>query len=210
MSTVLFDVCHTLYRANTTFDFLAFYFANDARLDELKAKRTSLTGKVRSRFGDWQQDLRRDYIRLLESEQESNLREMAATFVDQLKPIEPVMNLLKDAQQSGRDVQLISASLDFVVAEVASKLDVAEFSASSLVFENGVCKGVFDEDLDGRKPSVIRAMDLTKPSVMISDNYSDSNCIELVDEFFPVFPKGDLRASLFWMMKATSTPIQYD
>ena len=51
MTIILFDVCHTLYESNTTFDFLADFFGEDPSYLALARKRRSWSGRVRAKFG---------------------------------------------------------------------------------------------------------------------------------------------------------------
>ena len=60
MTIILFDVCHTLYESNTTFDFLADFFGEDPSYLALARKRRSWSGRVRAKFGRYEQDLRND------------------------------------------------------------------------------------------------------------------------------------------------------
>ncbi len=101
MTTLLFDVCHTLYKSNTTFDFLAFYFGDDDRYQKLARKRRSLLNRMLSKLG-MGRDYRPDLIALLAGESESILRERAAHFVAGLQEIEPTMVLLRSALAEGQ------------------------------------------------------------------------------------------------------------
>lgn len=209
MKTLLFDVCHTLYQANTTYDFLAFYFADDARFAGLLKKRRSLWARLFARLTG-HDPYRQKAIAYLQGEPEEQLQARAKSFVKTLVPIEPTQAMLREAQANGDRVVLVSASLDLVVSEVAAELGVNEYHASKLAFANGVCQGHLLLDLLGNKTSVVNRSKGANPALMVSDNFSDAGCIDLVDEFHPVYRRGDAKAQRFWQSKRVASAICYE
>lgn len=210
MKVALFDVCHTLVRANTTFDFLSFYFEGDETYRRFKRKRESLSGRLRAKFGDNEQTMRYAAISFLEGEPEERVKLRAAEFVERLEFIEPTGTLLKQWQGQGDEVVLVSASLDVVVAAVAKKLVVERYFASELKFENDVCLGALDKDLLGNKAELISSRFDGDDLTMVTDNFSDENCISVVKNFVPVYQQGNTRAKRFWRSKPTEVPLCYD
>jgi HAD superfamily phosphoserine phosphatase-like hydrolase len=209
MTIILFDVCHTLYESNTTFDFLAAFFGEDPSYLALARKRRSWSGRVRAKFGRYEQDLRNDFVALLSGQPETYLREKAADFVSKQTQIEPTQSLLKQAQQRGDDVRLISGSLDFIVEAVANTLSVETFYASKVGFKNQICQGIITDDLDRQKAVLLEREFTHKELVMISDNFSDEPCIMLVKDFHPVYRLGDKRSERFWRTKPVARPVCY-
>ena len=210
MNVVLFDVCHTLFDANTTYDFLAHYFPNDERMQRLLKRRHSLWGRIRAKFGEEEQIQRLKAISLLEGESRSSLESGARVFVESLKEIEPVVSMLNAAKAEGKKIALVSSSLDVVVAAVAARLGVDEFYASSLLFDGEICRGELGEDLLGNKAGLIDQAFSSDHTTFVTDNFSDADCVDVVNKLYPVYKKGNLRAETFWRQRALGPPICYE
>ena len=209
MTIVLFDVCHTLYESNTTFDFLADYFSGDSAYQILAAKRRSLSGRIRAKFGSFEKDLRRDFVSLLDGEPESKLRKRAVEFIRQQNTIDATHELLNEAKLRGDQVHLVSGSLDFIVEAVADELSVDASHCTRLMYEDQICRGIITDDLDGHKADLLKREFRGEDLVMISDNFSDGTCIELVRAFHPVYRLGDKRAERYWANKPVANPVCY-
>lgn len=171
-------------------------------------KRRSLLARLLARLTG-HDPYRLKAIACLQGQPEEKLRARAKSFVKTLAPIGPTQTLLKQAQANGDRIVLVSASLDLVVSEVAAELGVSEYHASQLAIENGVCEGQLKLDLLGNKSSVVsKAKGGT--TLMVSDNFSDAVCIELVDQFHPVYREGDARARRFWQAHPVAAAICYE
>ena len=93
VAVVLFDVCYTLFEANTTYDFLAEHFADNPEYLKL---RHSLLSRVRAKFGNLEKELRRDFVALLASEIEIKLKQHANSFISRQRKIDPTHKLLNE------------------------------------------------------------------------------------------------------------------
>lgn len=179
-------------------------------MQRLLKRRRSLWGRIRARFGEEEQIQRLKAISLLEGESRSRLESSAREFVASLKEIEPAVSMLKAAKTEGKKVALVSSSLDIVVAAVAARLEVDEFYASTLVFDGEVCQGELSEDLLGNKAGLIDQVFGQDHTTFVTDNFSDADCVDVVNKLYPVYKKGNLRAETFWRQRALGPPICYD
>lgn len=209
MNVLLLDVCHTLYKANTTFDFLDQVLAGNAQYQQLCSDRGGFLNRIKGLFSA-SDNSRQEAIALLAGFSEQELKLAVNTFVDGLVPVEETHQYLAQAQTRGSKVILLSASLDIVIDVIAERMGVDGAFSSTLGFENGVCTGLLTRDLAGTKTQVIKQQFDGEALEFLTDNYDDAACAALVKEFHPVYRNSNLRARLFWATQSTSDPITYD
>jgi HAD superfamily phosphoserine phosphatase-like hydrolase len=149
-----FDVCGTLYRSNTTFDFLDFHFSDRpfrrASLRLLRGARPFVyLNYAWNRL--FHRDLIRLYgVRLLRHEPLDRLRASAAAFVREVlsaRRIEPVFGLLEHYREEGYAIVLVSASLDFIVEAVAAAVGAQAHFGSTLRTRDRAVSGGLLADL---------------------------------------------------------------
>ena len=155
MKVLLLDVCHTLFRTNTTFGFLDDYFQGDERYQAIAANRRSIGSRLVNSFSSIDQP-KQQALALLKGISEAELRAAAAQYANGLTKISETHDYLQTQRQAGAKVYLLSASVDIVVEPIASTLEVDGAFSSVLRFDNGVCEGVLSEDLSGKKLKVIQ------------------------------------------------------
>lgn len=208
MNVLLVDVCHTLYDANTTYGFLDQYLADNAQYIELVKRRRSFVQRLRGRLFAGPDVIRNQAIALLKGASRGSLFESANAYVHSIPRIESVQTHINERQAEGMSVYLVSSSLDFIVAGVAMELGVDGWFASALGFEKDICTGVLETDLTGNKNRVLlEHFPAVSGIEFVSDNFSDANCIPLVESFRPVYPKKNIRARVFWSRKNVGEPI---
>lgn len=173
----IFDVCWTMYKSNTTFDFIKFIYEKESIkstslfLLNLKIIKVIilLIGKLIGR------DIYRElFVRLLKGFTRNDLNALSENFYYNFllkKKIDYTFEIFNKIDAS--EIVLCSASLDVVVAYIAHDLKV-EFFASELEFENEVCTGKICKDLLGVKNSVLENKEI---DFVMTDNLSD---LELV------------------------------
>ena len=197
---VIFDVCDTLYDANTTFGFLAFY-AERSGNTELKRRMSHWTSlrTVRGFFGAVVLRLfgidigRARVIHALRGDTRDALTQSAHDYVGTTLPSKmnrTVHDRLRGHRDSGDRVVLLSSSLDIVIRAIAEILDV-EFSASILEFANGYCTGRLQSDLTGRKAPVAASLRRGERILHVyTDNRTDNDLLEIADRRTVIFPAG--------------------
>ncbi len=176
----------------------------------LLKRRQSLWGRVRAKFGEEEQIQRLSAIALLAGEPRSQLEARAREFIATVDAIQPTVELLEAAKAKGNKVVLVSSSLDVVVAAVAERFQVDGYFASTLKFDDDVCLGELDEDLLGNKAALIDQEFGTAHTTFVTDNFSDADCVDVVNKLYPVYRRGNTRAQAFWRRRTTEPPICYD
>jgi HAD superfamily hydrolase (TIGR01490 family) len=188
MRVAVFDVCGTLYDSNTTFDFLDFLFKESNSYQLFKYLYKSFAIKLITypiyRFFHY------DIIRAIATsflrgkrvdEVEVLVREFIDSYLEK-KKITYTHNLLKEYQKMGFDVILISASYDIIILEIAKKLHIKSFYASTLQRENDILTGKYEEDILWSKRDVLNQayVDIDE-LVVVSDNLSDYPLFKIAD-----------------------------
>jgi len=199
---VVFDLCGTIYDSNTTFDFLDYHFRNHhnyqryRKISRLFATRAA--NKLSTRI------LNYDFIRkwgvsFFKGISKADLLESFHNFYAEVlsaKEIHITKTLLEQAKIANARIVLMSASLDIIVDELASKLDIKESYATQLTLANDRYTGQIAGDLLGTKHRLIKMLNAgDKKVIFISDNLSDANVIRHVNEFYAVSPAKNLE---FW------------
>lgn len=173
------DVCWTMYRSNTTFDFISFVIKKQKKINFkfflLNFFVTKVFLIVLGRI------LKKDcyryfYISLLKGYHYDALAKYVDQFYQEFligRKIEFTFNLL-DGFVDKADVILCSASLDIVVEKVANNLGV-EYFASHLSFKNNVCLGLLESDLLFSKHELFSDVEI---DCVITDNLSDYNLVK--------------------------------
>lgn len=181
----VFDVCNTLYKSNTTYDFIDYYLQSES------VRKLALFRISRSRFllPLWvilgricKTDMFRYFaIGMLRGAREQYVRDKAVRFVEEVlsqRQNESALSLMQRLRNEGYTVVLASGSLLVVVEEIASVLKVREYFACSLESCDGLLTGRYLQDIRGEKDRVI-AMRFRRCSdlAVVTDNREDVNLI---------------------------------
>ncbi|MFD2203173.1 haloacid dehalogenase-like hydrolase [Shivajiella indica] len=199
----LFDVCGTLYHANTTYSFLEYYFRDKDRFKYWLIRiLLSLPGKViivaLSKIGI-KADLRSFLIGLLRHENSYEVERCANLFVSDVlnsKRFLKTQSILKKAQEENKRVVLVSASLGPVVKAIADSFQVNEYFASTLeTSEDGIYSGKLAHDLKGQKLITIkRNFSIQAGEFFVyTDNLDDIALIEIAEKAFVISKKRNLK-----------------
>jgi len=215
MKLAVFDVCGTIYRSNTTYDFLAFFFRprSKAKVLLLSAGRC-LPAKVLwksfrlFRREDW---FRGIAVGLLKGTAPDEIRREAARFVETVlegRKIEEVGELLRTLKEEGYETVLMSSSLSCVVAEVAAHLGVDRFFASELEVVQGRLTGRYADDIKGRKREVYeKNFRGVEELAVVTNNREDLDLLTIADRSWIVLKRKDRG---YWSRHKppTATPIE--
>lgn len=197
---VVFDVCDTLYSANTTFGFVRHLArtSGEPRIAATLRRWTSrsspvfLLGALAHRLLG--ADLaRRAVVASLAGRPRGSLEAAARAYVsDDLahRINAPVLDRLAAHRAAGDRVLLVSSSLDIVVAEIARALGVG-FEASTLQFDGERCTGRLARDLTGRKAELVASLRSAGEALHVyTDNRSDSGLLAIADRRTVIIPSG--------------------
>ena len=180
----IFDVCHTLFKANTTAGFICHLQRQRGNL-----RQRLMLQLIRNRLSPvryatllysklTKHDAPRDIlISTLAGYSETDLREAAKEYADSLfadQKIPQTHVLLAEAQRSGAHVVLVSNSLDIVIQAIAARFD-CESVASELAIVDGICQGRLAHSLTGKKHVAIQELlETTGARITVcTDNRSD-------------------------------------
>ena len=197
---VVFDVCDTLYDANTTLDFIDYYHRQHS---------VSCIGRVIRRWRSRRSPYfylgalahrllgfdiaRRRIIRSLAGQPKAALHDAAREFVRDVLPQlanQELHDLLASHRRSGDRVLLMSSSLDLVIAPIAAQLGV-DHRASALGFSGDRSTGQITDDLTGRKASAIADLRQDTAELWVyTDNRSDADIVSIADRAIIVIPNG--------------------
>lgn len=186
-SFAIFDVCGTLYRSNTTFDFLEFYWRekNDRVLRLFFTLSGTMLGKavwvILSNVYD--RDLfRRLAVRTLFGERINDVDDAAKRFVKIVlssKARSEVLHILDIQRSEGAEIVLLSASLCPVVRAIASELKIERYYCSSLEVKDDRFSGYFLDDVRGRKKEIfLKEISDSVEFVFVTDNKEDLSLLE--------------------------------
>lgn len=205
----VFDVCQTLYFANTTADYIEFHhrvsrnrtWSTICRLvrSRLSPVRYLLISLSKLGLGDAPRNV---LLTTLKGQSRSQLQNSARRYVAEWLPAKKIIEshaLLRAAQEDGASVVLLSSSLDIVVCEIAKVLRV-DWRASELSFADDLCSGRLGSDLTGRKAVELKniiAGFSSRPSVSVcTDNATDADILALANRRYIIHHSPKIHQSL--------------
>jgi HAD superfamily phosphoserine phosphatase-like hydrolase len=204
---VVCDVCDTLYRSNTTFDFLKFVFQKEGILKHLALQiMTSKWSLVYYILIVGSKILEKDMIRslsvrLLAGYSYSRILSLAGEFFDHYlneRKNKKIFELLIQEKKENY-VILVSSSIDPVIKTIANQHGFSYLS-SVLEVKEGKITGRFRSDLTHKKHEEVKELMEKSPSgrlVVITDNHSDFKLVEMADERYVVIQSE--KEKKFWM-----------
>jgi phosphoserine phosphatase len=203
MRLIIFDICDTLFRENTTFGFLAFYFKKRPFKNIIFLLLSSKYSPLFYVLIFSSKLLQKDVVRilsiyLLKGEGVELLRSEVNVYADYLienRANLQVMSILKEKYNQNEEVILISSSIDLVVEAIASKLGGLPFFSTKLRYFNGRSCGIIEYDLTGKKQEVVPWGEYSYTEV-ISDNKSDAPLMQRADKSLAIVY--NLKQQCFW------------
>ncbi|MGL5490994.1 MAG: HAD family hydrolase [Shewanella sp.] len=164
----VFDLCHTLYDSNTTFEFISYVRGGvifRVLKNKIVKKIVVLLGKL----------INKDIYRLffiyqLNGMTKDELLERASSFVEVVldnKKNTQIHEILEREKKLGSTCVIVSASLDVIVEAVSAHLGIDMFYASELMYEDNKSTGRLKYDLLGEKSNLS----------FIKENNDDLECV---------------------------------
>lgn len=189
----LIDICGTIFRSNTTFDFLSYFFSQKHWYKILSICRGTriliIANAILMRI------LKMDILRYwaishLKGMTSKKLATMADEFYNKyLKNCinEEVIQIIEKCKADNKELVIVSATLDCIAETVAKNLGIANVYSSQMAFENDRFCGHLKIDLLQKKYKVLTANGVMPPYWgIITDNYSDKKLIENSKQAFLV------------------------
>ena len=202
---VVCDVCDTLFKSNTTFDFILYVIEKKKKhllffFYLLTSKKSPLffvliiIGKI----GHW--DLVKNLaLKFLKGMPFGELNSLAETFYFDFlvqRSNEHVFKLLPTENHDG--TVLLSSSIDIVVSIIAKENNL-NFESSRLEWHQGNATGNLEIDLTGQKHEIAKRIAATgnfNQLQVITDNRSDWELVKLADERFVIIKEESEK--VFW------------
>jgi phosphoserine phosphatase len=190
-STFFFcDVCDTLYRSNTTFDFVRYVVASKNSLTRFLF--WSISSKWSPLFYAlilWNKATGKDWprwmaLRCLKGMSAEELDQKATAFYSDFLIERSNAQVFQRIKKPGVTTILLSSSINPVIHAIAKANNFAYFS-SEMEMKNGIATGNLQTDMTGRKHVVAKRL-ITEQAVtnfgVITDNHSDWELVKLAHD----------------------------
>lgn len=175
----LFDVDGTLYKGNSTFDFIQYVNRNNEKYSFFKKRYKYLRvyNKILNTLFhyDW---YKLESAKFLTGYSQDELEKLANQFYNDVlvkNKIKPVLELLQFYRQNQYQIVLVTATFDPIAKVIAKKLDANDYICTNLIYQNNICIGKYEKDILNHKLAMIgEKYNLTNSeSVFYSDNKQD-------------------------------------
>ena len=202
------DLCDTLYKSNTTQDFFDFIFKDDVTYKRLKKTNSSLIFKIVNKLSN--KFLKIDMSRILmtkvlKDKSTVEIQDLVIKFIDEfleVRKIKKVHEVIKGYKDDGYKVIIISASYDFIVKQIVSRLGFDSYIASQADVLDGKYTGKVSKDLLYTKFNSFNGLYPNHKSlVMITDNTTDYDFVKKTKKSYIVI---NSRNKEFWSKKKTN------
>ena len=196
----VFDICGTIFKSNTTFDFLTFWLTPRSRY-------YSFFDKLRKTF-IWKviNKITRTYVhvditriialRFLKGFSRLQLSEGADMFYESylMKHLnDNVVDTIKVLRiNPSCNVLIASATIDVVAEVIARKMQINTWYSSELCYVDGICQGKLSKDLLGKKNVFIQEIQNQTIDSVYTDDFTDIPLLkEARQKNIVVYPKTD-------------------
>lgn len=196
MKIAVFDVCGTLYDANTTFDFLDSYFCENKKYRFFRKISGLFPVKILNHYvyKYFKLDMIRVYATgFLKNNSIEDIAVYSKSFVNEhlsKKVNKDIVFMLEEYKKSGYKIILMSGSYEFIVKEVGVYFDVEHFYASKLETKNNVYTGKYEQDLLLSKYQLLSEEfpNITE-LIVVSDNKTDLDLMLAANHAYAVCNK---------------------
>lgn len=196
----VFDICGTIFKSNTTFDFLTFWLSP-------RSKYYSSFDKLRKTF-IWKviNKITRTYLhiditriialRFLKGYSRLQLLEGADMFYESylMKHLnDHVVRKIKELQvNSSCNVLIASATIDVVAEVIARKMQINTWYSSELCYVDSICQGKLSKDLLGKKDDFVQEIQNQTIDSVYTDDFTDIPLLKKArQKNIVVYPKTD-------------------
>ena len=184
----LIDICGTIYRSNTTLDFVRFFWGDDVKVRIMLSLPFRILSRLMYYAIRWE-PLRFCLIRMLKGKSHEELRIMAETFHKEFlcrRINNDVISKIEKKRQQGYTLVLLSATLDIIAEEVSKQFNIPHVISSMLDYDDdGICLGRLRRDLLHDKHGALKKEGYAHPyDGIITDNYTDASLIEKSNEAY--------------------------
>ncbi len=182
------DLCFTIVKENTTFKFIKYVIQKEG----MTIQKILYALYMSKFFSVWQSIVKptkytrsKLLLKLLTGVKRDVIEDHAHEYAKNALSYnsrENVINKIKDAQECGVHVTILSASIDPVVKAFANILST-DYICSTLAYKNKLVTGTLKFDMTGQKS---RYVSTALHTTMITDNFEDIEMQNTIDEFYIV------------------------
>lgn len=174
-----FDIDGTLYKGNSTFDFIAYINKDNEEYKYFRKKYRYLRAynKILNKLFhyDW---YKLKSVLFLQGLTSKELDELAESFYNDVlvsNIIVPMMDIFNFYKVKGYKLVLVTATLDPIAKIIAKKIDADDYISTDLIYNNDICSGKYKIDILNNKLDIVKKKyDLENViSVFYSDNHQD-------------------------------------
>lgn len=199
------DVCWTMYRSNTTFDFIKFVISHKGMTLWNKILNLYIIKLIFVFLGRlFNKDIYRyAYIYQLKGMDKNDLDNYAKIFYESVlseKKIDFTFERMKKLE--GESI-LCSASLDIIVKCISEDIGIP-YRSSILGFDNGVCTGLLSDDLLAKKQDLFFGEKIVS---VITDNLSDYELLKMAEKKIILSNRKNI---VFWKNRELDVSYVYD
>ena len=185
MKIAVFDVCGTLYKSNTTFDFLDYFFKVNKKYNRFR----KITGNIFLVAGNhyinkiFHVDLiRKCAISFLKGFSVEEICRVSQKFLTEFlaeSQINNVHELMQHYRDKGYKTILMSASLDFIIKEIHAELNTYKYYSTQLEVVNERYTGKIKFDMSSKKDLVLKQdYKVIESLAVVTDNISDIQLVK--------------------------------
>lgn len=180
----IFDICGTLYRVNTTFEYVKFFHKKNKNFLRYiyVSFVTSKLGKFLALIFNF--SIRKSVIKTLSGFDIKVINLTAEEFYDEVLESEKNQSIFRFFENTDNKL-LLSASIDPVVNVIAKRLNCVAKSTLLKYNQNDICLGEILEDLKGNKLSKIEGDRIIK---VFTDNFDDIDIINKSEKAYLIYP----------------------
>lgn len=177
----LIDICGTMFKSNTTFDFVRYYYGSNLFVKFWLSLPYRIYNRLMFRFFK-KEPLRKNLISKLCGNTNEQLALMANDFCKNFlreKENQQVLNIINDRRTNGYRLVIVSATIDVIARAVAFYYNIPEYLSTTLKYDaEGVCMGKIDEDFLSCKKKMLKKHGFIPPYAgILTDNFSDCDVI---------------------------------
>lgn len=185
---VFLDLCGTLVKENTTFDFFnkVILPQKSFLLRALwKSRFVQLVTKILSVCHIKYDLTKKSCLFIMRGHTEDELRNLAKSYMSTLTWRNEILFKVEKLVQHGYKPVIVSASLPFLVEVVSNHLMIDTYICSEMEYKDEIFTGRLLTDLQGNKLDVLANKKGDK-SIFITDNQDDIICKDVVNYFIAV------------------------
>jgi len=209
MKIAVFDVCGTIYDANTTFDFLDYYFKDNDKYNNFTKLRKVFLVKVSNYI--FYKYFKKDITRLiatsfLKNEPIEKVQKSAKQYVNNIlsnKIKKQTINLMKTYKNKGFHIILMSGSYNVLIEHIQAYFDTDDYFASKLEIKNSKYTGKYKYDqLLNKKDTLQEYYPNIDELIVVSDNRTDYELMKFATKSYAICNKE--KQKKFWETKKLS------